>query len=72
MTYDENEISFIEQLIKDCFQFNYGDAHGVGYLLDPRNKIDRKLMFEIEDMSFPSIFVAKEHMINTGPCTMKF
>ena len=54
----ENEVNFIKQLIKERFQFIYGDAHGIGYLLDPRyigEKMDPKLKSEIEDflIQFP-------------------
>jgi len=39
-------------LVKERFQFIYGDAHGIGYLLDPRyigEKLERNLRLEIED-----------------------
>uniref|UniRef100_A0A915JUS9 DUF659 domain-containing protein n=1 Tax=Romanomermis culicivorax TaxID=13658 RepID=A0A915JUS9_ROMCU len=40
------EISYIKSLIKSRFQFIYGDAHGLGYILDPRyvgEKMERDL-----------------------------
>ena len=42
-------------LVKDRFQFIYGDAHEIGYLLDPRYvgaKMDKQLKGEIEEFLF--------------------
>ena len=42
-------------LINNIFQFIYGDAHGIGYLLDPRYvdaKMDKQLKGEIEEFLF--------------------
>lgn len=55
---NSNEICFIKALIAERFNFIYGDAHGLGYLLDPRfvgEKMDKKLRKEIEDFitNFP-------------------
>ena len=52
------EIEYIKELIKSRFQYIYGDAHGVGYLLDPRytgEKLEPKLREELEEfiVNFP-------------------
>lgn len=33
---DEEKNTYLVELVKKMFEFMYGDAHGVGYLLDPR------------------------------------
>lgn len=46
-------MSYLENLSDERFQFIYGDAHGLGYLLDPRyvgEKLSRKLKEELEDL----------------------
>jgi len=53
-----DEKTFIQDLIEERFNFIYGDAHGLGYLLDPRfvgEKMEKKLREEIEDfiVNFP-------------------
>ena len=50
---DKREVSYLENLSDERFQFIYGDAHGLGYLLDPRyvgEKMGRKLKEELEDL----------------------
>lgn len=50
---ERKEIAYIKKLIEERFQFIYGDAHGLGYLLDPRyvgQKLDRNLRQELEDL----------------------
>lgn len=52
---DEEKKSYLAELVKKRFDFMYGDAHGVAYILDPRylgNKMDRTLRKEIEDFIF--------------------
>ena len=47
----EIEINYIQELTRSRFQFIYGDAHGLGYLLDPRyigEKLEPKLRDELE------------------------
>jgi hypothetical protein len=45
------EIDYLKSLVKSRFQFIYGDAHGLGYLLDPGyigEKLERSLRKELE------------------------
>ena len=47
----EIEINYIQELTRSRFQFIYGDAHGLGYLLDPRyigEKLEPKFRDELE------------------------
>ena len=52
---EEKKRSYLIELVKKRFEFMYGDAHGVGYVLDPRflgDKMSRSLRKEIEDFIF--------------------
>ena len=52
---EECKKTYLVKLVKQRFEFMYGDAHGVAYLLDPRylgDGMDRKLRKEIEDFIF--------------------
>ena len=52
---DEDKKTYLVELVKKRFEFMYGDAHGVGYLLDPRylgDKMSRNIRKEIEYFIF--------------------
>ena len=52
---DAEKKAYLVQLVHNRFDFMYGDAHGVAYLLDPRYLGDwmlRTLRNEIEDYIF--------------------
>ncbi len=52
---DGDKKTYLVQLVKQRFQFMYGDAHGIAYVLDPRylgDRMTRKLRKEIEDFIF--------------------
>ena len=52
---DEDKKTYLVELVKKRFEFMYGDAHGVGYLLDPRylgDKMSCNIRKEIEDFIF--------------------
>lgn len=51
--FEKREKDYLKKIVDERFQFVYGDAHGLGYLLDPRytgEKLDRKLREELEDL----------------------
>jgi hypothetical protein len=55
----EDKKAYLVKLVRERFDFMYGDAHGVAYLLDPRylgDGMSRTLRNEIEDFiyKFPS------------------
>ena len=55
---DAHKKTYLVQLVKQRFQFMYGDAHGIAYLLDPRYLGDRmahKLRKEIDFCLTPRI-----------------
>ena len=52
---EEEKKSYLVELVRQRFEFTYGDAHGVGYVLDPRflgDKMSRSLRKEIENFIF--------------------
>jgi hypothetical protein len=52
---EEEKKTYLVELVQKRFQFMYGDAHGMGYLLDPRylgDKMKRNLRKEVEDFIF--------------------
>jgi hypothetical protein len=52
---DADKKAYLVELVRKRFNFMYGDAHGVGYLLDPRYLGDgmlRSLRKEIEDFVY--------------------
>ena len=52
---EECKKAYLVKLVQERFEFMYGNAHGVAYLLDPRylgDGMDRKLRKEIEDFIF--------------------
>ncbi|CAB4038964.1 hypothetical protein BSLG_07742 [Paramuricea clavata] len=49
--------AYLVKRVKKRFDFMYGDAHGMGYLLDPRylgDKMSHTLCKETEDFNFPT------------------
>jgi hypothetical protein len=65
---DPNKISYIRSRVSLRWQKIYGDAHGVGYLLDPKyvgEKMDRSLRCEVEN--FIREFPVHGHRINDQP-----
>ena len=54
-TVNEDKRAYLVKLVQQRFEFMYGDAHGVSYLLDPRylgDGMERKLRKEIEDFVY--------------------
>ena len=54
-TVEECKKAYLVKLVQQRFEFMYGDAHGVAYILDPRylrDGIERKLRKEIEDFIY--------------------
>jgi hypothetical protein len=54
-TLSVQERTYLQNLSKDRFEFMYGDAHGIGYLLDPRycgNGMSQEVSEEIEEFIF--------------------
>lgn len=52
---DQVKKTYLVELVRKRFQFMYGDAHGVAYVLDPRylgDRMSRTLRKEIEDFIF--------------------
>lgn len=52
---DEDKKTYLVELVRKRFEFMYGDAHGVAYVLDPRylgDQMSRSLRKEIEDFIF--------------------
>ena len=52
---NEDKRAYLVKLVQQRFEFMYGDAHGVSYLLDPRylgDGMERKLRKEIEDFVY--------------------
>ena len=57
---DQVKKTYLVELVQKRFQFMYGDAHGVAYVLDPRylgDRMSRTLCKEIEDFifNFPNV-----------------
>jgi hypothetical protein len=51
----QGELQYLLKIIDDRWEFIYGDAHGVGYLLDPRylgDRMDPELRKSVEDFIF--------------------
>ncbi len=51
----EDKKAYLVKLVRERFDFMYGDAHGVAYLLDPRylgDGMSRTLRNEIEDFIY--------------------
>lgn len=49
------EKDYLNKLTNDRFQFMYGDAHGLGYILDPRylgEGMEREFQMQCEDLLF--------------------
>jgi len=54
---------YLEKLIKQRFDFIYGDAHGLGYILDPRyigEEMDLELRLDIEEFLYEHIKFGKD------------
>ena len=55
LTIEERKKAYLVKLVRDRFDFMYGDAHGIAYLLDPRylgDGMSRTLRKEVEDVIY--------------------
>ena len=63
---DTDEIQYLQKLARSQFEFMYGDAHAIGYLLDPRYmgeglELNHKEELEEFIVNFP---LSKDHKNN--------